>query len=200
MNIKKRFTIIAQIIDMIINMIYIFLWVFVIFIFIGFLYDRTKGLKDTIFGHRPIVIITESMEPAIIPKSVILGKSVSEVNDLKKDDIVTFWIIEENTKKFITHRIIDIDYNTGYLQTKGDNNNSLDRFDDENGLPFVNVIYRIDYIFNFLSPLSTLVIYNRRQLVALGAIFIGMGLLWHFIKKELYDKQYEFKINRRKNS
>lgn len=78
----------------------------------------------SIFGYRPIIVITSSMVPAIEVNSISILK-YCDINDIEIGDIVAYTF---NDLK-ITHRVIDkvkdIDGST-YLKTKGDSNTEED--------------------------------------------------------------------------
>ena len=74
-----------------------------------------------IFGYKPLVVLSGSMEPSIKTGSVIYYSKVSE-DALKVGDIITF---KTNSKSdFITHRINKIE--NGKYETKGDANKTPD--------------------------------------------------------------------------
>ena len=69
-----------------------------------------------LFGYKPLVILSGSMEPTYDVGTIIYTKKVDK-EEIKKNDIITF--ISEN--KYVSHRVNDITDN-GYV-TKGDANN-----------------------------------------------------------------------------
>ena len=79
-------------------------------------------------GIKSLVIISESMEPNIMPNDAIFVKEVPE-EDLKVGDVISF-----KDDGFInTHRIVEILNENGEIKyrTKGDNNNTRDNLDIE---------------------------------------------------------------------
>lgn len=77
----------------------------------------------SIFGYTAFSIQTDSMETEIMPGDFILGKKC-DPNELKEDDIISFFTINNEGQIFInTHRIIDIDESDSgrIFTTKGDN-------------------------------------------------------------------------------
>lgn len=78
----------------------------------------------TLFGYIPFSIQSGSMEPTIMKGDLIVVKQVEDNSKLEKDDIISFFALEEKTKIIKTHRIIEVKHNgamTSYV-TKGDNN------------------------------------------------------------------------------
>jgi len=75
------------------------------------------------FGYRPLILLSGSMEPQILPGDIVVTRDVP-VETLKEGDIVSFL----QGSAIITHRIVSIDEAAGVktFQTKGDNNNTVD--------------------------------------------------------------------------
>ena len=129
---------------------------FLIYYFVATKIYAQKGEE-----FRPIVslytIITESMEPNINPYDVILDVKVTNPEDIKIGDVITFTSISPLTKGMvITHRVVNIAQDaSGYsYQTKGDNNLSP----DASYVPFANVhgkvllrIPKLGYLQSFLA-------------------------------------------------
>ena len=85
----------------------------------------------TLFGYIPFSIQTGSMEPTIMTGDLIIVKQAEDNSDLKQDDIISFFALEEKTKIIKTHRIIEVKKNgamTSYV-TKGDNNTGIDEIE-----------------------------------------------------------------------
>ena len=70
-----------------------------------------------LFGYTAFNVVTGSMSPTLEIGDIILVKID---NDVKKDDIVTYY----KDENFITHRIIEI--NDNRIIARGDSNNSSD--------------------------------------------------------------------------
>ena len=78
-----------------------------------------------IFGYRPIIVLTGSMEPYMMTNSVAITKEVHSMDDIEIGDVITFHVenqLGQNVR--ITHRLMGIE--DGKLVTQGDNNNSAD--------------------------------------------------------------------------
>lgn len=148
---------------------------FLIYYFVATKIYAQKGEE-----FRPIVslytIITESMEPNINPYDVILDVKVTNPEDIKIGDVITFTSISPLTKGMvITHRVINIAQDaSGYsYQTKGDNNLSP----DASYVPFANVhgkvllrIPKLGYLQSFLATKGGWLI-----VVVIPALFIIIG-------------------------
>ena len=72
-----------------------------------------------LFGYKPLVVLTGSMEPTYHTGSIIYYKHVNQ-NELKEGDNITFKMGEYT----VSHRINKID--NGLYETKGDANNTVD--------------------------------------------------------------------------
>ena len=92
-------------------------------------YVSTSGNGvPNIFGVRIFSIQTESMYPTLLPGDLIFDTGVKEPEELRKDDIITYWTVINGERVLNTHRIHEIYDGGGYLifSTKGDNNTSAD--------------------------------------------------------------------------
>lgn len=78
-----------------------------------------------IFGYKPLIVMSGSMETSIYTGDLIFTRDV-DPNTLKVGDVIAF---REDNDFVTTHRIIDIKNVDGkkYFATKGDNNNTADK-------------------------------------------------------------------------
>lgn len=78
-----------------------------------------------IFGYKPLIVMSGSMETSIYTGDLIFAKEV-DPSSLKINDIIAF---REDDNYITTHRIIEIKEVDGenYFVTKGDNNNTADK-------------------------------------------------------------------------
>lgn len=78
----------------------------------------------SVFGWKPFIVLSGSMEDTIMPGDLILTKEIGDL-ELKEGDIISF---RTNKYTVITHRIINIVNEEGERKyyTKGDNNDSAD--------------------------------------------------------------------------
>ncbi len=119
---KKKSNLIGKILKSIIILILI-----VILILAGTVLYKANKYPDKvpdIFGVKPFIVSSGSMETSIYTGDLVLVKIV-DPNTLKPNDIIAFRN-EENT--VTTHRIIEVVNENGEVKfkTKGDNNNSED--------------------------------------------------------------------------
>lgn len=79
----------------------------------------------SVFGWKPFIVLSGSMEDTIMPGDLILTKEIDAL-ELKEGDVISF---RTNKYTVITHRITNIVDEEGERKyyTKGDNNNSADR-------------------------------------------------------------------------
>lgn len=81
-----------------------------------------------IMGYKPMMVLTESMDPKIKSGDLIIIKEIDPTS-LKEGDIITFFDPAGNGHSTVTHRIetrIEDPENGLCFETKGDNNNIAD--------------------------------------------------------------------------
>ena len=106
--IRKSFLILKSIFHVLSNLCYLLIFIYGIVCI------------PIIYGYKPLVVLSGSMEPTYKVGSIIYYKEVLE-SDLEVGDAITFSLGNET---FITHRIVKV--NDGLYQTKGDANNTPD--------------------------------------------------------------------------
>lgn len=151
---------------------------------------QAKTNKDkvpSVFGYKPFMVLSGSMESEILKGDLIITKIV-DPETLKVDDIIAF---RDNEGTVTTHRIIDIVEIEGvtYFVTKGDNNNSQDQnlveFEDVEGI-YIKRIPGIGNAMNSLADPNTIII------VVLGVtVIFAVGFMINS-KKEKDAEQAEF--------
>ena len=118
---RKIFDIISTIVEVLVFLIVVAAVVVVVL-------QKRQGKDVQILGYNFFYVATDSMDPTIKPKEVIMCKAVTDANELNVGDVITFVapsgpLAGQN----ITHRIVG--YNTDALgnkigfYTKGDNPN-----------------------------------------------------------------------------
>lgn len=96
-----------------------------------------------LFGYRPILVLTGSMEPYMMTNSICITEQVESIDEIEPGDVVTFHIYNEAGKKMnITHRIVSIE--NGIINTKGDNNG----VSDDLMLTMENIDAKVVCVFN----------------------------------------------------
>lgn len=104
---------------------------------------KKTGESVYLFGYRPVLVLTGSMEPYMMTNGVVLTKEVTDINDLEVGDVVTYHMETEAGRQIrITHRIIALD--DGIIRTKGDNNRVEDGYD----LTMDNIESEVVAVFN----------------------------------------------------
>ena len=92
-----------------------------------------------VFGHTPLIVLTDSMYPNIKSGDIIICKDIDPA-DVKVGDVISFFDpADKNRTAVVTHRVKDIiisdDGSISFL-TKGDNNNA----DDKIAVPGANLV------------------------------------------------------------
>lgn len=127
----------------------------------------------TVFGYKPFIVLSGSMETKIKIGDLIITKEV-DPSKLVVNDVIAFRDAQDTVT---THRIIDIVEKDGesYFVTKGDNNNSQDQnlveYSDVEGI----YLFRIPGVGSALKGLSepvTIVIVILGITVIFGAGFV----------------------------
>ncbi len=114
---KKAFKIIGNII----------LWLIVIFALLitmlVFSSSSGNGVSN-LMGFIPLTVESQSMSPTFDEGDLIISRQINDINELKVDDVITFWTIIDGRKVKNTHRIVRIHQaeNSVSFITRGDNN------------------------------------------------------------------------------
>ncbi len=144
----------------------------------------------SVFGYRPFIVLSNSMETKIHKGDLIITKVVKkkDLKKLKKKDIIAFWDAEGTVT---THRIIDIVEEDGepHFITQGDNNNVQDKnlvsYDDVQGI-YVFRIPNVGNIMNTLAQPTTIII------VVMGVTIIFIIGFMISTRKQRNLEQQEF--------
>ncbi len=109
---------------------------------------KTTGEQAFLFGYRPALILTGSMEPYMMTNSLCLTKEIKSPDDVEVGDVVSYHVnTNDGDTLRVTHRVIDIV--DGKFYTKGDNN----RVSDGYGLEFENLEAEVVGVWNGAVPL-----------------------------------------------
>lgn len=135
---------------------------------------QTKTNPDkipSIFGYKPFIVLSGSMESEIYKGDLAIVKNV-DANTLKEKDIIAF---RDMDNYVVTHRIVEIKDENGQkvFITKGDNNNNQD-----SGSVSEKQIEGI-YI-GKMSGFGNVLLVMQKPLtlgITLGIILLG-GVLW----------------------
>lgn len=135
-----------------------------------------------LYGYRPLVVLSGSMEPTFKIGSVIYYKKIAK-EELKEGDIITF---KNQSNNFISHRVVSID--DELIETKGDANSSSDankvRFEDIQGKDASVSIPYVGYYVRFV---------NENLIVAIILVVVIL------VSEFLFSNTEAFDINKNRN-
>ena len=115
---KKRFRVIKAIVN-------VLCWIFVAVIVLTLalsLISRLNGETPSIFGYSILRVSSGSMEPELMIGDVILSKNISDPENIKVDEVVTYEGEGELSGLLVTHKVIKAPYADGgitKIQTQG---------------------------------------------------------------------------------
>lgn len=166
--------------------------ILVINLWIMFQSKTDSDKVPSVFGYKPFMVLSGSMESDIHKGDLIITKE-TDPTKLKVNDIIAF---KDAAGTITTHRIIDIVVNDGenYFITKGDNNSTQDlnlvALEDVEGI-YVGRIPGIGSMMDSLSKPTTIMI-----LVFGITIIFGIGFMISTKKqRELERKEFlEYKL------
>lgn len=138
------------------------------------------GIILRLSGFGLYSVVTPSMTPAYPVGSLIITSPV-EFDALKEGDVITF-ALSGNT--IVTHRVYSVDESKKTLITKGDANDTPDRFELSGKDIIGKVVFSVPYI-GFLSILLT----TSRGIILLVGIAVAM--LCIFAAYKLFLKSRE---------
>ena len=169
------------------DIIYTIIFIFVLFILLIAILQRTTNNEITLFGYRIFVVATGSMVPQYNVGDVLISKEV-DPSTIKVDDDIVYKGKEGSFKdKIVTHRVIKIEKdNDNYkIQTKGLANTKEDPEITQN-----EVIGKVIYKMGVLSLIQKAMTNNY---VFYFIIFVPVALLTfrHFIRSRLEDEEEE---------
>ena len=134
-----------------------------------------------VFGYKPMIVLSGSMETSIFTGDLVFVKMV-DTNILKENDIIAF---RNESDTVTTHRIIEIIKENGktLFRTKGDNNDSEDA-----KLVATSAVEGI-YVFK-ISGLGNVLMFLKepKSLAILLLITLVLGLTWIQIMDKIENK------------
>lgn len=80
-------------------------------------------IGGTPFGFKTYIVLSGSMEPAILTGSLAYVDTGIECNEIIEGDVIAFDI---GDNKVVTHRVVENDADSQVMITKGDANESID--------------------------------------------------------------------------
>lgn len=173
--------------------------------------ENTDNIK--LFGYRPVVVVSGSMEPAIAVNSVSIMQ-YCDIDELNVGDIVMYRHPSLNIN--ITHRVIekgeDVVGNT-YIKTQGDANSAPDNLKITNDM----VVGKLIKTYNETAPYVSFVMLENGevntfallQIIILIAVTITVlcmivYLIWAIISSILFvlfgSKRLEYTVETYKNN
>lgn len=164
-----------------------------------FIIVQSKTNKDavpSIFGYKPFIVLSGSMESDIHKGDLIITKKV-DTSTLKVDDIIAF---RDSAGTITTHRIRDVVEKNGkksYI-TKGDNNSTQDRNlvseEDVEGI-YVGRVPGLGSMMDKLAEPTTIII----LVLGITILFVIGFMISTKKQSELEKKEYmEFKLMKEK--
>ena len=87
-----------------------------------------KNEVPSIGGKLPLIVLTDSMYPEIESGDLIICNT-AEAEDIKVNDVISFFDPAGNGTSIVTHRVVEIVEEDGKIsfRTRGDNNNTEDK-------------------------------------------------------------------------
>jgi len=143
--------------------------VLILNLFIMFQAKTNEDAIPSIFGYKPFIVLSGSMESKIRKGDLIITKIVKDPNTLEINDVIAFRDAENTVT---THRIIDKVIENGKVNfiTKGDNNSSQDlnlvELEDVEGI-YIGRVPGIGSMMNSLSDPTTILV-----------IFVGISVVF----------------------
>ena len=127
-----------------------------------------------IWGYRPLVIISGSMEPTLKVGGILYYKEI-EHNKYQKEDIVVF----KSNKYLISHRIVEIN-NLGFI-TKGDANKNT----DSNILKYNNVLGKgTNWSIPYIGYYADFIYKNKIYLYITLVVLIINSLIENYMEED----------------
>lgn len=172
--------------------------ILIINIYIMIASRTNKNEVPSVFGYKPFIVLSGSMESKIYKGDLVITKDI-DATTLKENDIIAFRDVENTVT---THRIISVEVIDGvtYFITKGDNNTSQDlnlvETGDVEGI-YVARIPGIGSIMNSLSEPTTLII----LVLGITVIFVIGFMISSRKQRELDRKEFlEYKLQKEKEA
>lgn len=144
----------------------------------------------TMFGTAPMIVQSGSMQPTIRTGDLIFSK-VTEPEDVKEGDIISFYDPDSNGKTVNTHRVIKIetvvegDKEQLQFRTKGDF--KLNK-EDKTPVPAENLIG----VYQFrIAGAGNVAMFMQSTLGFVICVILPIALfvLYDFIRRKLYEKE-----------
>ena len=146
--------------------------------------DEVPGIG----GYKPMMVLTDSMDPKIKSGDLIIIKEVDPTS-LKEGDIITFFDPAGNGHTTVTHRIetrIEDPENGLCFETKGDNNNTADRLYVEDDAVVGIYLFRIPVVANIAMFMQTV-----PGLILCIFVPLAAFVVYDIIRRRKFDKKQD---------
>ncbi len=142
----------------------------------------------SIGGMFPMIVLSDSMYPQIAEGDLIICKKV-DPEQIKVDDVITFYDPESSQQSVVTHRVLEIKTDsTGNISfiTKGDFNNTQDNLP----IPADNLIGI--YSGTRFAGAGNVAMFMQTTpgLIVCVALPIALLVAYDFTRRKLYEKQH----------
>jgi len=162
-------------------------------IFSGYLfYCNKSGMDVPALGpFQMYVVLSDSMYPVMRTDDAIVVRQ-KEAADLKEGDIITFYAFESDI--IITHRIVGVNQNGNQYEfnTKGDNNNTPDKFVTPEGRVIGKYEFKIPQFGGLLTKASEKPLFIAIPVIVLVIIQVLLGQAEEMLNPK---KRKEDKVN-----
>lgn len=149
-------------------------------------------LIPRLFGIKPYIVLSGSMEPKIKTGAVAYIDTKVDVKEIKEGDIIAFNI----GAKQVTHRVVEIN-NDRTFTTKGDANKVIDMNRVKFSSYIGKTIFSIPYLGYVLAAIQTKLGYSI--LIAVIGINIITIILFDGDKKHIKESKAKLKRKNKKN-
>jgi signal peptidase len=132
-----------------------------------------------LFDARPLVVLSGSMEPALDTGDVVVVQRIAPL-DARRGDIVTFRDPEQ-PGRLVTHRVRSLRVHDGRVRfvTRGDANNTSERWQVEAGGQISRVLYRVPDLGHVLVLLRSTGLFALLFGLALAALLVlELAAIW----------------------
>ena len=147
-----------------------------------------KNEVPSIGGNAPLIVLTGSMDPTIKAGDLIVTKKI-DAEDVRVDDVISFFDPEGNGSSIVTHRVIgiEIDETSGeiFFRTQGDNNDIADM----TPVPEKNLVGRWEGTRFWGLGYVVLFTQSTVGIIVIIAVIVAGIFVYMMIRKRIQDKE-----------